>query len=709
VRRGRSFLGGLAGVVWGLGGAVLTQQTGVLPLDAPLLYGLPLAAAFISGTWARARARRAALPVAALVVVVAPLAMLVQGAGCDVIMTTDAGTSGSLSGASIGSPLLVDPATDGAVRLDLTADDLAGTARYWVEFGGLRITAPDEAFTGSGSQAVYPLDDGFLGLPLLPGLYHVGGEIDGVCSGDGYVRVAGSPFANPVGIAASAAVVLGLLGTWAAGRVGASAAPPITLRLDPRGRPVHADGVLVESPGLEGDIEVYRPPDPTVDARLGWSPEVHEALARHRIKVQRVIELSQTAEIPDAAAPIITPLGEPALSIEVPSPRPGFGQLMIATDEGGVCTWTCGEPATVGQGFRRYVLARAVSPDDEPSKRPAAFRAFGSKLLSVVVFPILDPVFGKVGEHFARRWEQAKRPYRLRSFTPDDFDAPATGAEIDWDLLASGPTLLMIHGTFSQTHTGFGELSPQVVGDLNRLYDGRVLAFDHPTLTEDPRQNVAWLLAQVPRGLHLDVDIVCHSRGGLVSRVLAERQRELAGGHEVVAVDKVVFVASPNAGTILANPDYMSHLVDSYTNILNFTPGPLLVESLEAVITVVKHLAVGAVAGLPGLAAMRPGGPFLSWLNVPAGNGSGRYYAITGDYAAPSAGLRRHAADRVMDKIFAEANDLVVPTAGVHGANGSSRFPVAKVYQFTGVEGVDHGGYFANKVARDKLLDWLAE
>jgi hypothetical protein len=62
-----------------------------------------------------------------------------------------------------------------------------------------------------------------------------------------------------------------------------------------------------------------------------------------------------------------------------------------------------------------------------------------------------------------------------------------------------------------------------------------------------------------------------------------------------------------------------------------------------------------------------------------------------------------------MDKIFAEANDLVVPTAGVHGPNGSSRFPVGKVYRFTGGEGVDHGGYFANKVARDKLLDWLAE
>jgi hypothetical protein len=43
-------------------------------------------------------------------------------------------------------------------------------------------------------------------------------DIDGACSEDGYIRIAGNPLANPAGQAASAALVVGLLGAWWAGR-----------------------------------------------------------------------------------------------------------------------------------------------------------------------------------------------------------------------------------------------------------------------------------------------------------------------------------------------------------------------------------------------------------------------------------------------------------------------------------------------------------
>jgi hypothetical protein len=42
MRRGRPVLGVIGGLLLGLGGAVLVQQFGLWPLDALLLYGLPL-------------------------------------------------------------------------------------------------------------------------------------------------------------------------------------------------------------------------------------------------------------------------------------------------------------------------------------------------------------------------------------------------------------------------------------------------------------------------------------------------------------------------------------------------------------------------------------------------------------------------------------------------------------------------------------------
>ena len=42
MRRGRPVLGVLGGLLLGLGGAILIQQFGLWPLDALLLFGLPI-------------------------------------------------------------------------------------------------------------------------------------------------------------------------------------------------------------------------------------------------------------------------------------------------------------------------------------------------------------------------------------------------------------------------------------------------------------------------------------------------------------------------------------------------------------------------------------------------------------------------------------------------------------------------------------------
>jgi hypothetical protein len=328
----------------------------------------------------------------------------------------------------------------------------------------------------------------------------------------------------------------------------------------------------------------------------------------------------------------------------------------------------------------------------------------------VLAFKLLDPLIGAIGERFAGRWEAQKRPYRLRRFGPDDYasDAvePLERAEA-WQPLAGGRTLLLVHGTFSRAHSAFGTMPRAFVEELHQLYGGRVIAFDHFTLSHDPRTNVEWLLTHLPPDLDLELDILCHSRGGLVARTLAEKQGELtAGSGRAVRVGRVVFVASPNAGTALADPRHLGSFIDSYTNLLNFLPDNGVTEVLEGVVTVAKLLATGTLGGLDGLRCMAPGGDFLRWLNAPA-QAAPEYSALAGDFEPVDAGWKLWARNRLLDSIFEAGNDLVVPTEGVYAANGSSLFPIERRFTFGRGDGISHSAFFPERRAQERILSWL--
>jgi hypothetical protein len=167
-------------------------------------------------------------------------------------------------------------------------------------------------------------------------------------------------------------------------------------------------------------------------------------------------------------------------------------------------------------------------------------------------------------------------------------------------------------------------------------------------------------------------------------------------------------VGSPNAGTILANADHVGDFLDSYTNLLNFIPDAGISDILAGIITVAKQLAVGAVKGLRGLQSMTPGGEFGQWLNTGPRAGDTQYFALASDYMPGTPGLKELATDRLMDRIFRVRNDLVVPTDGVFGANGSGFFPIEERVVFQGGDAVGHTGYFANPAVREKIAEWLA-
>lgn len=259
-----------------------------------------------------------------------------------------------------------------------------------------------------------------------------------------------------------------------------------------------------------------------------------------------------------------------------------------------------------------------------------------------------------------------------------------------------GRVLLIIHGTFSKCDA--------IVGQLNAMPDGtgrqllaaarakykQVMVFEHPTLAVGPLLN-ALDLARAFAGSTAQVDIICHSRGGLVTRWWLE-----VLSRQIAANARVIFCGAPMMGTGLASPYRLRTALKMLTNMVSVMQNvaelaalavPLfaVVQGLMALVASATSLlaktpiADAAVAMVPGLAAMSrfgpDGGDFISgnyeleklsfgWSTPPTG-----YFSISSNFETEDPGWRfwrnfrkENIADTATDWLFSGANDLVVDT-----------------------------------------------
>jgi hypothetical protein len=303
----------------------------------------------------------------------------------------------------------------------------------------------------------------------------------------------------------------------------------------------------------------------------------------------------------------------------------------------------------------------------------------------------------------------------------DDIELPAS---------RSARILLFIHGTFANTTGAFGTLSNGPgLGFLTEAleeYDA-VIGFDHPTLSVDPLANARDLFARLATpGAHApQVDIISHSRGGLVARSLVERVIPEAGW--AGAVESVVFVGVPNGGTHFVDRDRWKTFADLYTNLLLSTAAALgggLANAVAAgpirgVGTLVKYLAAHAArGGVPGLEAMAPGGRFLTELN---GTQPGQprpgtpWFVIGSDFHVTTddspVGFPKSftlwLAERAVDDVLDDANDLVVDTLSMAAIDTPPGGYVQDGLPFGVNAVVHHLNYFVQPEVPDALGFWL--
>jgi pimeloyl-ACP methyl ester carboxylesterase len=472
-------------------------------------------------------------------------------------------------------------------------------------------------------------------------------------------------------------------------------------------------GVSLQAPNLVGTAELKDGVLGGTRAESNSTDAFIAALDTSDFQQLYALEVRAT-EAPVLGEDLRAPDGAPGMTLRVPDLGPEQPQVLMMVDEAGVVTWHLPSTEFEAPGVAAFTVDRTVAVDPpegtEGGERGLA-AAIGAKLLSVFVVPLVEKLVGRAATVVARHFEEKSHPYGLRRLTPNAFRKAGADPLQDWGRIGDGRVLLFLHGTASSSHGAFAGLPDETFMKLHAAYDGHVMAFDHHTLSASLDDNVKRLLPLLPPGRRWPVDIISHSRGGLVARKLAE---EMQGPDAPLDVRKIVYVATPNGGTALANPDRLKEFLDRISTMINLIPdGPwsVVTDVMAGVLTLVQVLAVGAVGTLPGLVAMQPLGTDVKTLGFLAGDGT-EQYGIDVEFEPTGRLLQLvRGVDGVVDRVFeGEANDIVVPTGGVCAVASRPEFRIAPGHRLElgATSRTWHCSLFSQPAVSESLLQWLA-
>ncbi len=349
------------------------------------------------------------------------------------------------------------------------------------------------------------------------------------------------------------------------------------------------------------------------------------------------------------------------------------------------------------------------------------------KMLSV--FSPLEEISETVVLNLGIRYDQKVQPKPdLYSLDKDFRKLPFTNGP------DSATYLLFLHGTLSNVTDAFTGLTENGSwSELISKYGNNILALEHYTLSVSPLQNALDFLNKCPNNCYLD--IISHSRGGLIADILAKcdynnREQQLVGfsKNELTIVEKddsgafkimneineilktkriyigkIVRVACPSSGTTILSKriDHFFNLVLNAVSLAFGIRNPMydIVKSfLMELISQKENPAI-----LPGLNSMMPESLFQKMLNSADTSVASQLYNISGD--AEVDGVSFNSLKVILTNLFYRgANDYVVDTYRMsHGFLRKDGY-----YNFLSQDKqTNHFNYFRNKNTALAVLDAL--
>jgi pimeloyl-ACP methyl ester carboxylesterase len=301
-------------------------------------------------------------------------------------------------------------------------------------------------------------------------------------------------------------------------------------------------------------------------------------------------------------------------------------------------------------------------------------------------------------------------------------DPIAPGTPVD----PGGPVLVLLHGTFSNSESLIAELAAAAnFGPFLKKLKGRykaIYAFNHPTVSISPVFN-AVEIARHFRGCRSPIDVVAHSRGGLVARWWLEAMESAATGR------RAVLVGCPLDGTSLATPKNLRAALSWLTNVaraLSVATGLAtpVIPFLSVISSLLRFAATGTgalaktpvvdagVSLIPGLSAMTRANLELERLNITQLSRP-EYFAIVGSFEPSSSGLavwkfvtefKNRATKAAADILFSDSNDLIVDSDSMLYLCSNPREVISNIYDYGKQDRVHHTNYFRQSETLDFIV-----
>lgn len=395
-------------------------------------------------------------------------------------------------------------------------------------------------------------------------------------------------------------------------------------------------------------------------------------------------------------------------------PADGKGLVRLIQQEDGLLVWHAG-PVGRGAGPGRRRGRRAGGGPQPPGKVMEVYRydLLTRNQINDLVIRADDFLTGKKEELGLKKLTPGKTTF-------EKVDAVTPGAK----------RLLIVHGTFSNTKKMLGVSDAKLLAWARGKYGNEVYAFDHPTLSVSPMMN-AFDLWHVFKDVEGDLDIIAHSRGGLVTRWFLE----VLGPPKLKTV-RVVLVGSPLGGTSLAAPEHLrnalsavssfasavSHVSEAFSAVATpwLAVPAMVVQIASSVIGKTADIfanlpifdaVISMVPGLSGQARIG-GNAEIERLNGMPGRFIPSYFGITSNFEPEAAGwafwkrLRlTYMGNAIADGIFKEDNDMVVDTDSMSMLGLHQKFVASHPYGKNPT--VHHLNYFDQEMTTQKIQSWL--